>query len=256
MEDGMIYAEHQFAKLFNIKNAVIWRYMDLPKFLSLILDKSLFYTRADKFEDKLEGEITRETKLLMFENMRVIKEKFPIVLNNLHSDDPEEYIEVLKDKTYVNCWHINKHESNTMWKAYAPGDYGIAIKSNTELLRNCFRIDSSEIVLGEVKYINVEVDITPTGLPHYVFLQKDSSYTHESEARSFFIELHSKAVAVPDNDRSQFGIKIPIDLNILIDGIYLKDSAPGWFRKNITDLLLISGLETNLIKTSRIQTRK
>lgn len=39
---------------------VIWRFMDLAKFVSLLKDKALFMTRADKFEDQFEGAVCAE----------------------------------------------------------------------------------------------------------------------------------------------------------------------------------------------------
>ena len=33
----------------------IWRFMDLPKFLSIIQTKTLYFARADQFEDPFEG---------------------------------------------------------------------------------------------------------------------------------------------------------------------------------------------------------
>ena len=33
----------------------LWRYMSLEKFVNMLETKSLFFTRADKFEDPFEG---------------------------------------------------------------------------------------------------------------------------------------------------------------------------------------------------------
>lgn len=37
--------------------AKLWRYMDLSKFLSLLEDSSLFFTRIDHFQDAFEGSL-------------------------------------------------------------------------------------------------------------------------------------------------------------------------------------------------------
>jgi hypothetical protein len=37
-------------------NSVIWRYMDFPKFQSMLQRGSIFFSRADTQTDKLEGE--------------------------------------------------------------------------------------------------------------------------------------------------------------------------------------------------------
>ena len=38
-------------------DSVIWRFLDLAKFISLLKDSALFMTRADKFEDQFEGAV-------------------------------------------------------------------------------------------------------------------------------------------------------------------------------------------------------
>ena len=40
-------------------NAKIWRYMDRAKFEWMLQTKSLFFCRADKFKDSLEGHYTK-----------------------------------------------------------------------------------------------------------------------------------------------------------------------------------------------------
>ncbi|TBT23710.1 hypothetical protein D5E80_24820 [Vibrio parahaemolyticus] len=36
-------------------NEILWRYMDLPKFLSLLSSESIWLARSDTFKDKREG---------------------------------------------------------------------------------------------------------------------------------------------------------------------------------------------------------
>jgi hypothetical protein len=38
-------------------DTILWRYMDLAKFISLLKDKTLYMTRADMFEDPFEGAV-------------------------------------------------------------------------------------------------------------------------------------------------------------------------------------------------------
>ena len=40
-------------------DAVLWRYMDFTKFVSLLEKSSLFFARADKLEDPFEGYLPR-----------------------------------------------------------------------------------------------------------------------------------------------------------------------------------------------------
>lgn len=64
----------------------IWRYMDLTKFLDLILNKKIYMRRIDKFDDPYEGFIsnTYENDLLKtykaFESFNVLSSE---KLNNI-----------------------------------------------------------------------------------------------------------------------------------------------------------------------------
>ena len=40
-------------------DAVLWRYMDFTKFVSLLDKRALFFVRADKLGDPFEGTITK-----------------------------------------------------------------------------------------------------------------------------------------------------------------------------------------------------
>ena len=49
-----MYREHSIFTLPDSKST-IWRYVDLSKLISFISTQSLFFARADKFEDPFEG---------------------------------------------------------------------------------------------------------------------------------------------------------------------------------------------------------
>ena len=42
-------------------NTIIWKYLDLSKFLDMLLSKQLFMSRSDKFEDQYEGTFSEPT---------------------------------------------------------------------------------------------------------------------------------------------------------------------------------------------------
>ena len=41
----------------------VWRYMSFEKFANMLATESLFFTRADRYEDKFEGYIPKSTTL-------------------------------------------------------------------------------------------------------------------------------------------------------------------------------------------------
>ena len=44
----------------------VWRYMSFEKFANILATESLFFTRADRYDDKFEGYIPESTTLPLF----------------------------------------------------------------------------------------------------------------------------------------------------------------------------------------------
>jgi hypothetical protein len=105
-------------------DVLIWRYMNLPKFISLLKTRSLYFAVASSFvEDPWEG---------------------------AHSRPQGGSSPYPQDHAYINCWHMGEHESYAMWKIYARDPESVAIVSTRRTLRNFL---PRWIVSGEGKYI-------------------------------------------------------------------------------------------------------
>lgn len=58
----MFSADHDsFEDHQPVKNARVWRYMDLSRYLSLLQTKSLAFARADQMSDRWEGRSVTQT---------------------------------------------------------------------------------------------------------------------------------------------------------------------------------------------------
>jgi hypothetical protein len=55
-----MYLNNQNIKLPDDPDTIIWKYLDLSKFLDLLMSK-LFMSRSDKFEDQYEGTFSEPT---------------------------------------------------------------------------------------------------------------------------------------------------------------------------------------------------
>src|SRR6266496_3905331 len=89
----------------------IWRYMDFTKFVSMLENGGLFFSRADKLGDPFEGSYSRGN-----EAMR------PIMYGDLTKKSAAfmaQWSRSMREWTMINCWHMNEHESAAMWKLYA-----------------------------------------------------------------------------------------------------------------------------------------
>src|ERR1700749_3170858 len=103
----------------------IWRYLSLPAFLYLLVQKRLHFSRPWHFDDHWEGRISRTqmNELLLnledAQRLDVAPEVLEIYVNFVASCG-------------ISCWHASETESVAMWKLYATGPDGIAISTTVE----------------------------------------------------------------------------------------------------------------------------
>src|SRR6202453_3018159 len=110
-------------------DTVIWRYMNFTKFVWMLAENSLWFTRPFKFDDKWEG-LGPPSYLRTF-----------IQFANGSDKEIIEYFEqqerLVRCGYLVNCWHINESESDAMWRLYGLSPEGIAIKSTIDRVASC-----------------------------------------------------------------------------------------------------------------------
>ena len=56
-----MYHNNPNIKLPEDTETIVWKYLDLSKFLDLLLSQKLFMSRSDKFEDQYEGTFSEPT---------------------------------------------------------------------------------------------------------------------------------------------------------------------------------------------------
>lgn len=236
-------------------NQKIWRYVDLTKFLELLNSKSLYFTRLDKFDDIFEGAVPLKTaqtrKIPKREvNQEVLINGEIITRKEFQEDELEDYIEYQKkerEKFAVNCWHMNDYESAAMWKLYLKSNEGIAIQSNFTKLKEILTKSRFQFFIGTVSYIDYENDKLEFGNSFLPFVHKRKSFSHENELRAII------PIEAPNNiDNIDFrdgGWKIKIDLNELIENIYISPESPEWMTKLIADTCHKFGFDFNIINS-------
>ncbi|MEP7094428.1 MAG: hypothetical protein ABI793_10250, partial [Flavobacterium sp.] len=92
-------------------DTIVWKYLDLSKFLELLLSNKLFMSRSDKFEDQYEGTFSEPT----FEEIKKLAIDNPDFLN---------YYKTHREKVAVSSWHINEYESFAMWQIFTQNSEG------------------------------------------------------------------------------------------------------------------------------------
>ncbi len=224
------------------KNVVIWRFMDLTKFISMTKQRALFFSRADHFDDPFEGakgllknkrrwdKFYKEFFIEAYKNPPpgVDFDKTPKELQS----EAKRLLESLDTsgkkslaQTFINCWHENPFESEAMWRLYTSTlDQGIAVRSTVDRLYRSLGRDPS-IQIGRVTYIDYSKRFV--GI-NDAFWFKRKSFEHEREIR---------AVTRRWNEDLESGVLLPVKLDILIDRVYLSPTSQEWFKELVLDLM-------------------
>lgn len=228
-------------------NLTIWRYMGLDKFLDLITTEQLFFTNAEKMTDKYEGVVPRKTLKSKRRRLEKLGKDDRAINESLSRYDYE--FSSLRNLTLLNCWSINQYESYALWKIYLGGSKsGVAIKTNVSKLKKA--IDNGndpyheEIFLGKVEYNDYIPDKELTRWN--IVTTKNQFYAFENELRLFIFHypLSEGGVKVPYD--MSIGRRVRVDLDFLIEKIYLSPFAGTWFEKTFKDT--VRKIRPNLVK--------
>jgi hypothetical protein len=218
-------------------DAPIWRYMDFTKFLSMLENQELFFSRVDCLGDPFEGSIPVAN---LIERTRIRGEEFPSIP---HAID-EAMADWLRPRTFVNCWHLNKYESAAMWKLYSSTDYSIAVRSTFRKLRDCL---DQECFVGMITYKDYFVQVVPGGNTFRPFMHKQVSYSHEQEVRALVQRAPMRGMTYDfEAPAIEAGIIKSVDLEKLILSIYVGPFCPAWYGKLVRRVVERYGLKVHV----------
>ncbi len=242
----MAFDESHPAVNISTENIVIWRYMDIPSFLSLITERSLTFVRADLFEDKYEGKLPIKTALHIDEITRQEIE------NGITDKSYWNFSKILNENNggvYINCWCNENHEMVHMWKIYSK-ENGLAIQTDYSTLKESF--ETNEIIYpSQIKYIDFEneyVDWKSNSLITYSIKRKE--YKSENEFRLMLAyprEIEDKIILDGDVDSitrqrkklylTHPVVKCKVNPQLLIKKILISPYAPNWYLDIIKNII-------------------
>ncbi|MEQ9278323.1 MAG: hypothetical protein RLN83_02415 [Balneola sp.] len=232
-------------------NKILWRYMDLEKFLDLIINNRIFLSKTSTLSDKYESTLPLNNR----NDLKGYLEKRIDDLNKVESKlfGIDQVIRRTKESTYVSSWSMHDGESYALWKIYLNNSrIGVAVKTTSSLLRKSISKHQEEPIeelnLEPVTYSkrrkfdnllgeNLEVN------KHLIVTNKNLFYKFEEEARLYTILWHVKKKGF---DLNKPGIFLNIDAHTLIDEIYLSPFVNSWFTPLFEKL--ISSVSPNLAK--------
>ncbi len=211
-------------------DTIVWKYLDLSKFLDLLLSRKLFMSRSDKFEDQYEGTFSEPT----YEEIK------KLAINN---PDFLDYYKTHREKVAISSWHINEYESFAMWQIFTQNSEGLAIQSTIGRLQKALEPEKNlKQYIGQVNYIDYKKEYIPFDDFFFPFLFKRKSFQYEREVR---IISDTSETSITIND----GIKINVDISQLIDKIYIHPKSENWYKNLVIELVSKLGFDIEIEKS-------
>jgi hypothetical protein len=213
-------------------NAILWRYIDLPKLVDMLASNALPLIRVDKFEDKWEGFLAPLSK----------NEYQGFFAKEQRDSDLERFQqgEQLRKFYYASCWHQSGIESDAMWKLYMSGNEGLAIRTTYQSLIYSLRKASQVFLIGNVRYKKPSAGLSML----LTCMTKREPFAHEKEVRVIWHDSDAEQAYRNKNPDSVLNshAKPPVervlcDFKQLIEEVYISPKAGAWFAPAVRDLL-------------------
>ncbi|MEE9441445.1 MAG: hypothetical protein V3V99_02105 [candidate division Zixibacteria bacterium] len=222
-------------------NLTIWRYLDITKFLDLIMNQRLFFINMKNLSDQYEASLPMST--IEEERRRLAKKGFK-------DRDLEEGIasyiynsgHLLRDLNLVNSWSAGESESYALWKIYVGNRLaGAAIKSSVSRLTSAIEKGDDpypeDLYVGRVQYQDSipKCDVNRFSL----MMTKKTYYRYENEIRACILHFPRSEGGVATPYDSSIGRYVRVDISELIDEIYLSPFMGKWVLEIIESILSI-----------------
>lgn len=241
-------------------DARLWRYQSFDKFMEVLRQGSLWFSRADQFYDPFEAAVPDQdlpaARAGLLDAVRAASAQAfvegwlarfgNITLEELNALPESQFASLIprfaNRFAYVSSWARGDTESAGMWSQYAPGN-GVAICTTGAAFRQALDAysDGYSVAVGEVQYLDYHKD---TWGPYHQFsatFHKRRTYASEQEVRAVISwpqwgDVTSGRVdpaSLPDRP----GIAIPVDMNQLVQSVVISPNATPWFADLVASVL-------------------
>ena len=239
------------SSLYEIEDdCMLWQYMSFSKFVNLLLGK-MYFRRIDSFEDVFEG------------SWPSLNKQYIDYVEKNEGNTIGSFDVIARKMIYISCFHQANEESAFMWKQYADND-GVAIVTSSSRIKDSFHSVDTPIYMSRVKYIDYNREpIYDMGNMFSVVIHKRKSFQYEQEVRcltllndlytdsgineKYYISEGKKKKV--DFDKFPKGIKLDIDLEKLIEKVYISPYAENYIVENVKACLEAKHLAVDTIKS-------
>ena len=213
---------------------VVWRYIDIPKLIDLLEQRSLWLSPLDRLDDPREGRATTTE----FEQIRLQKYGKELIGMN----------EGMRSEGCVNCWFEGPIESMAMWQIYGRGSYAVAIKSTIGSLKKAVSEAVAPVYISRMEYVDWNDHARWPGNAIAMALRKSNCYNHEQEVRLYALrsmlesDLGGHAVQGTPIEMP-IGVRVPIEPGPLIHAVIVGPEGSCWTMELIVRLMARFGLQ-------------
>jgi hypothetical protein len=212
--------------------------MDFTKFVAMLEEQALYFPNLTSLiDDPLEGFVTRPTVENLYKGLnRTDSEKSEKGCNDVKLT--LDLMKLSRYWIYVSSWHMGEHESVAMWKLYLKSGEGVAIQSTVGKLIESLKKVTFNISIEMVKYVDYEKDEIPQCNILSLATHKRKSFEHENELRAI----------IRDGTYIE-GLSVPVDLDVLIEKIFVAPTSPEWIHNLLTKVVTKYGLNKKVEKS-------
>lgn len=217
----------------------IWRYMDLTKFLALMMTSRLYLSPVSSFPDKYE--MRWPCKFA-----EALLKQLPSFLRAGGVDQ----LAGLRERMYANCWCAGSHELSHLWTEFAPQG-GVAIRSSIRSLKSAIADESRRINIGTVRYVDYSGDWKPTALgwKEVAFLKR-REFLAQYEVRILYAAIpeHISDLEALFSPQETSGAKVC--LSTLIEEIVVSPGLEDWVKETVAELCRRCGVSAPVKKST------
>ena len=127
----------------------------------------------------------------------------------------------------VSCWHESEFESPSMWRTYAPGPHGVAVKTTVRRLVSSFTNRLPDAV-ARVTYIPYDQAVMQQDV-YTPFLFKRKNFSHEREVRVIIDD----SIEYQDLGGSRSVVHLDLETSICDVGMHYDIRSPYWLIREI-----------------------
>lgn len=229
-------------------DTVLWRYMDFARFVQLLESRQLWFSRADQFEDPLEGTLTDGES-----HCKSVTADDPPLFRDASSDTMAQ---IMRHTAYVNCSRMGSFESLAMWDLYGKGSGIVAVTTTVGLLKKQFAPDQRHVFMAEVRYVDWSAPNVLSGLLDLV-ARKEISYAHEAEMRAFVWDipaLSSQKYLHPE--QLPAGLAFFIDPQELISEVWVGPREKSWIPSVVKKIVARYSLNIPVKVSDKLMNRR